>query len=714
MAVSANTQRGRAGACKVCKTIVSVASARFEDTAAAVLGDVSEVLRSECPHVESLPRGVEFPQPLAEYAGRDIMVRKEKHKTNLRFIIARVTDEDENIVHDREVSPPVELVHRPEVPEHAGRGLIPDREWVHWGNVQQWVRQCDRTHGNRCHEPRWLGGFPRAVPEWLVDVRRLCLVHRPTLGNASAYVALSYARGECDYLRASRRSMEFLTQPGALASDACLHRMPDTIWNAIAVTRGLGERYLWVDSLCIIQDDGNAVYKSLAMMNLIYATATVTIVALTGQGLDYGLRGLQTRSQARDLKIGVCELDNGEKLVTNPVDDDEVTSLSYQNRAWTYGEFLFSRRRLIFSADSVQWLCQCAAWKEHLIPHPPSDAVLKARAEASETPSHAIQPTASVWDLAYLTTTFNTRVLSVTTDAAKAFAAVQHMMDGVQPGGMNFGLSEFWFEIQLAWSSLDADMERRVPDRPAYGPLCALPSWSWLGWHGPVTWPVDLDFQIARPWQAHEQRVGFRRPVARFSALPNFAQAAALRPINSDWLQYRDRVEVAEDREFASGSSGWYMEGYEEEAYPYDFNPRWKPRRLFSNRIKRQATYKYPVFKKANFTSIVPSRQDPFITAQMMKVRLPLTEKTVIWSDHNHARRIRIRETIGGPTVLSLTLPNTRLVDVFLDPSTRPASLELIAFAQGWSTWLGDTLNVGTYLLLRGSEAGCSAELWDL
>lgn len=701
MTVVTNRERERAqAACQVCKLIVSVASEDFEDTAHGVLGKVSEVLCGDCPHVESLPRAVDFPKPLAEYADREILVRKAKNKTNIHFIVARVTDEDENIVHEPELSSGVELVHRPEVPDHVGRGLIPDGQWIDWETVVKWVLQCGLMHKEKCLAPPWHAGFPCAVPDWLIDVENLCLVYRPTAGNSITYVALSYARGECDSFKTTRETVAWLMRPGALLFDIFASRIPETIRNAFKVTKCLGERYLWVDALCIIQDEASSHINTLNSMNLILASATMTIVASTGQGLNFGLRGVHNMTQPRDLEVEVCELGGGEKLVKTPVDDDELTTRSYQNRAWTYPEWLLSRRRIVFRPGSVEWMCQCASWKEHLMPHMRNDAAWRAGVELNETPGHALGRSASVWDFAYLTSMFNAKVLSVPTDAAKAFYPLQLMLQQVHPGGLNFGLSEFWFEVQLAWSSLGADMERRVADRRAYGPLCALPSWSWLGWQGPVTWPVDCDFQVTRQWETRDQRVGFRRPVTRFSSLSSPVDISTLRPIRSDWLQFRDIVEVAEDRQLASEGSGWYMERYDKDLCPYDFNPRGKaPRRVFTNTIRPGKMYKYPVLNYPKFRPVDPSRQDPFLAAYMMKVRFQLTDGMLIWSDRDHGRRIRIKETEGGPTVLSLTLPNMRLVESFLDPSTRPATLELVAFAHGWSTWLGESYNIGTYLL---------------
>jgi hypothetical protein len=48
----------------------------------------------------------------------------------------------------------------------------------------------------------------------------------------------------------------------------------------------MGEKYLWVDSICIIQDDPVVVNAQINQMDLIYTQAVFTIVAATGQNAD--------------------------------------------------------------------------------------------------------------------------------------------------------------------------------------------------------------------------------------------------------------------------------------------------------------------------------------------------------------------------------------------------------------------------------------------
>jgi Heterokaryon incompatibility protein (HET) len=63
----------------------------------------------------------------------------------------------------------------------------------------------------------------------------------------------------------------------------------------------LGERYLWVDCLCIVQDDQESLYNQVNNMASIFGDACVTIIAAQGTSAHCGLRGLPNISAGRDL-----------------------------------------------------------------------------------------------------------------------------------------------------------------------------------------------------------------------------------------------------------------------------------------------------------------------------------------------------------------------------------------------------------------------------
>jgi hypothetical protein len=146
-----------------------------------------------------------------------------------------------------------------------------------------WNDRCKSAHGHQCDrkgdpQQRVLGR-----PKWLIDTKTSSLVPAP---SDTTYVALSYVWGQVESLQSTKSNIEQLCRPWSLLRDAVVVRIPPTIRDAIQAVRLLGERYLRVNSLCIIQDDEQTKKEQIMQMHAIYAGASITIVAAQGNEAD--------------------------------------------------------------------------------------------------------------------------------------------------------------------------------------------------------------------------------------------------------------------------------------------------------------------------------------------------------------------------------------------------------------------------------------------
>jgi hypothetical protein len=83
----------------------------------------------------------------------------------------------------------------------------------------------------------------------------------------------------------------------------------------MAAVSSLGERYLWVDVLCIIQDDEKSKALFISQMDIVYHHALLTIVAMSGQDANSRLPGLRPFTRPQQL----CkEVDGSVFLATPP------------------------------------------------------------------------------------------------------------------------------------------------------------------------------------------------------------------------------------------------------------------------------------------------------------------------------------------------------------------------------------------------------------
>ena len=112
-----------------------------------------------------------------------------------------------------------------------------------------------------------------ALPERLIDVG-LDDTHPPrlvdTAGQTGCYVALSHCSGS----RKSSETQLTLSNMSRLQQSIKSSETSRSVFDAINLTRSLGMRYLWVDTLCVVQDDP----EGLSKMSDIYRSAAVTIV----------------------------------------------------------------------------------------------------------------------------------------------------------------------------------------------------------------------------------------------------------------------------------------------------------------------------------------------------------------------------------------------------------------------------------------------------
>ncbi|KAI4919967.1 hypothetical protein J4E90_002107 [Alternaria incomplexa] len=126
----------------------------------------------------------------------------------------------------------------------------------------------------------------------LVDVISGSLTILPT-SSPIKYVALSYVWGNAPMFKTTTNNIETLLQRGALYEPSNNAVLPDTIRDAIHLVKALGEKYLWVDCLSVVQDAGSEKMDiTLRAMARIYASAEFTIVAAGGEDAGHGLRGI--------------------------------------------------------------------------------------------------------------------------------------------------------------------------------------------------------------------------------------------------------------------------------------------------------------------------------------------------------------------------------------------------------------------------------------
>ena len=140
--------------------------------------------------------------------------------------------------------------------------------------------------------------------------------------------------------------------------------LPQTILDAITVTRKLGLQYLWVDSLCITQDSASEKDKEIAKMDRIYQNAQLTICAASAEKCNDGF--LATRSMRGDsspstilasIPFACPNMASGTVSLRKP----EPYYIGYEplsKRGWALQERVLSSRMIIYGRWQMYWQCQ--------------------------------------------------------------------------------------------------------------------------------------------------------------------------------------------------------------------------------------------------------------------------------------------------------------------------------------------------------------------
>lgn len=181
-------------------------------------------------------------------------------------------------------------------------------------------------------------------------------------GGKGSYAALSYCWGGIQTLAATVSSQSELTK-GFVSS-----ALPQTLQDAIKVVTELGLKYVWIDSLCIIQDSPCDKGKEITQMAQIYSNAYVTISAANAESSSEGflkILGSTSENPGSSLDDDLIKMpyrapdgEIGTMLIREEAPYHSMWEPT-SKRAWTLQERMLSPRNLIYGSRLI-WQCNTA------------------------------------------------------------------------------------------------------------------------------------------------------------------------------------------------------------------------------------------------------------------------------------------------------------------------------------------------------------------
>lgn len=275
--------------------------------------------------------------------------------------------------------------------------------------------------------------------------------------HCSRYVALSHCWGPF----AKRPIRTTKSTLSSFKADIPWSTLPKSYQDAITVVRLLGISHVWIDSLCIVQDDKNDWLRESALMGSIYERAEFTIAASHAADSSEGfLHKRPDQVPAVELPhflsgsdgLGKTSARVFARLRADSVEDTFPENGALNQRAWATQEWLLSRRVIFFTPAAIMWSCKMITQRE--------------TGERCFNISRNIR-----WKT--VVEAYSERKLTYATDRLVALEGLRIELQKTIKHQYLYGIWEHSLPDQLLWQ-----VAHRPENSDVANPL-ALPSWTW-------------------------------------------------------------------------------------------------------------------------------------------------------------------------------------------------------------------------------------------
>jgi Heterokaryon incompatibility protein (HET) len=360
---------------------------------------------------------------------------------------------------------------------------------------RKWLRECQEHHKDcvqlkQSYLPKRLIRVTRDGETWHLGLQETCGLRK------EAYVALSYCWGGDQPIKTTTETLDRWTDKIHMSD------LPFTLQDAIVTTNELGLGFLWVDALCIMQDDPDEMAQEISQMPQIYEKASFVIVASRARSVREGF--LKPREILHHLKpscgLPFKDLESGDHGIMTLYQRPrlgplpEGTGEPLDDRAWPLQERLLASRILEFGNFQTSWFCHQS--KDHSLEGMYSDGwqevsndgrsavglqqelfALDYKAESSGASISAAQKNLiETWE--NLIGVYTSRKLSNTEDRSLAISGIAEKFASAFSDNYICGLWKLTFPWAILWRVLTP---RRRPQS------FQGPSWSWTSVNGSVS-----------------------------------------------------------------------------------------------------------------------------------------------------------------------------------------------------------------------------------
>jgi hypothetical protein len=225
--------------------------------------------------------------------------------------------------------------------------LPPAGSDLHLNILRQCLKHCDENHP-KCRLPA-----TATLPTRLIDVGArgspTISLYETQANDSIKYIALSHPWGAPPHFCTFPSNIEEYKQKIEFS------KLPATFQHAVTTTRNLGFRYLWIDSICIIQGPDGDFNKEAKRMEDVFSSAYCVLAASSANGQSYGfLKKRDEREYLTIVREGLPPFH-----ICSFIDDfsQHVLEGSLNKRGWVLQERVLARRTIYFTDKQTYWEC---------------------------------------------------------------------------------------------------------------------------------------------------------------------------------------------------------------------------------------------------------------------------------------------------------------------------------------------------------------------
>ncbi|KAH8162059.1 hypothetical protein CIB48_g6167 [Xylaria polymorpha] len=236
--------------------------------------------------------------------------------------------------------------------------------------ISKWLRECMRFH-NKCLQTVCGQTIDQGeyvtLPARVLSVTNLGHVKLlESHGLKGRYCALSHCWGSPDNqpLRTVKENFD------VHLAGIPFSKLPKTFQEASIITRRVGSDYLWIDSLCIVQDDPDDWFREAQVMGSIYEKAIIVLSASGSSDSSGGCFGGERPEDTPTASIFVKPdyehiIRLNLRLLSQSLATPVVGPLA--SRGWALQERYLARRKVFFMPRGISWACHTMAMDERSI-----------------------------------------------------------------------------------------------------------------------------------------------------------------------------------------------------------------------------------------------------------------------------------------------------------------------------------------------------------